>query len=433
MGGIGAVSGGSYSRGSVGGASDATATGSVEDLVHDDLAPAEDEGLGLGDDSVDRAEGEDSELGLDDEPTMDVEADPFAGGDDFLDGLADDPAGGEAKGTDEAKQGFGEIEQKLQQEAVEQAQEAPKQQDTVPTPEPKAPAHRKPPTPQHGLHGSSQKHGAAQPAAPATPEQIVQEVMRDRPKGLVGDAVEYWDKVGQQGGLKGAAGKVMSGLLEFSGLPAVERDAAELGARVGAGDSKKNILKTGGKLAFDSGVVLMNGMAGGKAVTGLVGATRASEAALPTIVRHYTSVEKAAEIMKSGEIWATKAGNAGLNKVYMLAEDGSNQGMNFLRRLNVGYAKTAETAKAIEIDLSKLPPDVVANFQREAAKGPLSLEHFMTHQGSFKFNQFRDAVKLVDAQGMATTLEQLKNTGASMAKVGTLGQDVSNASQAAVR
>lgn len=282
-----------------------------------------------------------------------------------------------------------------------------------------------------GLEGDARQGGPKGNSSEISIEDMVQETLKDGPKGVVGEALDFWNDLGKSEGVKGVVGKAMAGLLEFSGLPDVERSAAELGARVGAGDSAGNIAKTGGKLAFHSGIVMLNGFAGGKAVTGLMAGKNAA-AALPTVVRHYTNAETAAKIMQSGEIWASKAGNAGFNKVYLLAEEGANKGMNFLRRLNIGYGEAGKTAKAIEIDLTKLPPEVVKNFQRELASGPLNLEKFMTHQGNFNFNQFRDAVKVVDTQQMAVTMDQLAKTGAAVAKVGVATHDLKQGVQGAL-
>ncbi|MBL8923538.1 MAG: hypothetical protein JNJ54_32085 [Myxococcaceae bacterium] len=287
------------------------------------------------------------------------------------------------------------------------ARTAPRAPDRPPTPPPAAAAPK----------GWTPKPRAARPVqAPPTKEQIVQEVLKDGPKGTVGQAVDYWKQVGQQGGAKGVAGKVMGGLLEFSGLPAVERSAAELGARVGVDDSKANIAKAGGKLAFNAGVVVLNGLAAGKAVTSVLGLGGKAANLSASVVRHYTSADTAQKIMQSGEIWASKVGNAGVDKVYLLAEQGSG-GMNFLRRLNIGYGSAAKTAKAIEINLTKLPPEVAAKFVESAASGPLALEKFVTHAGSLNFNAFRDAVRVLDTNTMRVTMEQLGKAGASLGKV----------------
>lgn len=136
-----------------------------------------------------------------------------------------------------------------------------------------------------------------------------------------------------------------------------------------------------------------------------------------TVVRHYTSAETAQKIMQSGEIWASKVGNAGVDKVYLLAEQGGG-GMNFLRRLNIGYAGAAKTAKAVEINLTKLPPEVAAKFVKSAASGPLALEQFVTHAGNFNFSAFKDAVRVLDTNAMQVTLGQLAKAGASLGKVG---------------
>lgn len=253
-------------------------------------------------------------------------------------------------------------------------------------------------------------------SAPPSKEQLVQQVLSDGPKGTVGEAQAYWDRMSQQGGVKGAVGTAMSTLLEVSGLPAVERSAAELGARVGVGDSAGNIAKAGGKLAFDSAMVMLNGLAAGKAIASAAGLTKAVQVA-PTVVRHYTSADKAAKIMQSGEIWASGAGNAGVNKVYLLAEEGGSRGMNMLRRFNIGYGNAGKTAKAIEIDLTKLPPEVAAKFVQSAASGPLGLEQFVTHAGKLDFNSFRHAVRVLDTEAMAVTMQQAARAGDSFGKV----------------
>lgn len=274
--------------------------------------------------------------------------------------------------------------------------------------------------------GTEQGHASSIGLESAELEAQIQDLMKSAPKGIVGEAVDFWHELGQEGGVKGAVGKTMEGLLEFSGLPSVERSAGELGARVGAGDSNANIAKAGAKLAFHSGVVLLNGIGAGKAVTSaLSGGSKLATAAEggTQILRHYTSAEKAAQIMKSGEIWASKAGNAGINKVYLLAEEGGNAGMHLLRRFNIGYSRGAETAKAVEINLAKLPPEVAAAFKRELAKGPLALEQFITHSGNFNFNAFREAVTLVDTQKMAVTMEQVVKAGGSLLKAGALVED----------
>jgi hypothetical protein len=275
---------------------------------------------------------------------------------------------------------------------------------------------------------------AKTPAKAPTREQLVQEVLADGPKGVVGEAVAYWDAQGAKGGLAGGVGKVMSGLLEVSGLPAVERSAGELGARVGVGDSKANIALAGGKLALDSAVVLANGLTAGRASMAVAGVRTAGEAVASTVVRHYTSAATAEKIMQSGEIWASKVGNAGLNKVYLLAEDGAGKsGMNLLRRLNVGYADGAKVAKAIEFDLSKLPADVAQKFVQSAASGPLGLEKFITHSGSLNFEAFRGAVRVLDAEGMKVTMGQLGKAGASLGKMAAALVDTDRGAKAAVK
>lgn len=292
---------------------------------------------------------------------------------------------------------------------------APAQRPAQPTP-PAAPPASKGWGPKAAPVSAARTNRTGFESAPPSKEQLVQEVLRDGPKGTVGEAQAYWDRMAQQGGVKGAVGTAMSTLLEVSGLPSVERSAAELGARVGVGDSKTNIAKAGGKLAFDSAMVMLNGVAAGKALVSAAGLTKAVQVA-PTVVRHYTNAENAAKIMKSGEIWASGAGNAGVNKVYLLAEEGGSRGMNMLRRFNIGYGNAGKTAKAIEIDLTKLSPEVAAKFVQSAASGPLGLEQFVTHAGKLDFNSFRHAVRVLDTEAMAITLQQAARAGESLGKV----------------
>lgn len=258
-----------------------------------------------------------------------------------------------------------------------------------------------------------------------TKEAQIQEVLEDGPKGLVGEAKDYWDDMAEKPGVAGVVGTAMSGLLSLSGLAEVEKSAAELGARVGAGDSAGNIAKAGGKLGLNAALAGTNLAMGAGAVRSAV-TKGAATAVGGSVVRHYTSAATAEKIMQSGEIWASKAGNAGLDKVYLLAEQGGNSGMNLLRRLNIGYGKSGQTAKAIEIDLTKVPADVRARITESAAKGPLGLENFVTHQGKLDFNEFRGAVRVLDTEQMAVTMGQLGKAGASMAKFGTVVNDVQN-------
>lgn len=279
------------------------------------------------------------------------------------------------------------------------------------------------PAPRSAVAPDSRQGSSQGRASEIDKEAMVLDVMKDGPKGVVQESLDFWNSLGESDGAKGVVGKAMAGLLEFSGLPAVERSAGELGARVGVGDSAGNIAKSAGKLAFHSGVVALNGLAAGKALTSLAKGSAVAAEAVPQVIRHYTSAEKAAKIMQSGEIWASKAGNAGVNKVYLLAEGGASKGMNALRRLNIGYGRSKETAKAIEINLSKLPPEVAKRFQKELASGPLNLERFITHKGNLDFNDFRSAVRVLDTEQLAVTMQQLGKAGASLAKAGALTQD----------
>lgn len=265
----------------------------------------------------------------------------------------------------------------------------------------------------------------------ATKEAQIQEVLKDGPKGVVGQAADYWDDMAAKPGAAGVLGATMSGLLSISGLKEVEKSAAELGARVGSDDSAGNIAKAGGKLALDSALVAMNGVSGAGALRSMAakGVTKGAGEVTANVVRHYTSAADAAKIMSSGEIWASKAGNAGLDKVYLLAEESGKGGMNLLRRLNIGYADGAKTAKAIEIDLSKVPPEVRARITQAAAKGPLGLENFVTHAGKLDFNEFRGAVRVLDTEKMAVTMDQLAKAGGQVAKFGTAVADARQVSQ----
>lgn len=271
-------------------------------------------------------------------------------------------------------------------------------------------------------------------------EQRIQEVLAESPSGIIGDSIKYWEDLAQGGGAQAAIGKTFVGLLEFSGLASLERSAAELGARVGADDSTANIAKAGGKLALDAGIVALNAVAAGKAVTSaaraagaVLGLGETAAQALPTVVRHYTSAAAAESIMKDGMLVASKAGSSGFNKVYLLAEEGSNVGMNALRRLNIGHAGSARTAAAIEINLAKLPPEALAQFQRESARGLLGLENFVTHLGNLDLKAMGDAVRLVDAGQMAVTAEQLLKSGASLLGVGSAVTSANRAAQGVVR
>lgn len=253
-------------------------------------------------------------------------------------------------------------------------------------------------------------------------EAEVQELVKDAENdGILGEALEFWRNERKKDGAAGYVGAAMETLLEFSGLPAVQRSSAELGARVGAGDSNLNIAKAGGKLAFDSGMVILNGVAAagalgsaGKAAKGILAGEAALEAAATTarVVRHYTTAETALKIMDSGEIWASAKGMAGNDKVYLLAEKAGERGMNFLRQANIGVAKTGV---AIEIDLAKLPAEVAAKFRTEGFRGFLNQENFITHAGKFDFTAFRDAVKMVPTEKLATTFDQVLKAGGTLA------------------
>lgn len=266
-------------------------------------------------------------------------------------------------------------------------------------------------------------------------EARIQEVLREAPPGIIGESINFWNDFAKEGGAKWAVGKAFVGLLEFSGLASVERSAGELGARVGADDSAWNITKSAGKLAFDSGIVILNGLAAGKAVASGVkavgaafGAGETAARALPQVVRHYTSAAAAESIMKDGVLYASKAGSSGFNKIYFLAEEGANAGMNFLRRLNIGHLGSGRTAAAIEVNLSKLPPAMLSQFERAAANGIMGLEKFVTHSGSLNLKALGDAVRVVDAGQMAVTAEQLLRSGATLLG---LGSTVTSANRAA--
>lgn len=253
-------------------------------------------------------------------------------------------------------------------------------------------------------------------------EADVQELIKDADQeGLLGEALAYWRNERKKDGAAGYVGAAMETLLEFSGLPAVQRSSAELGARVGLGDSDLNIAKAGGKLAFDSGMVVLNGVAAagalgsaGKAAKGVLAGEAALETAATTarVVRHYTTAESAAKIMQSGEIWASAKGVLGRDKVYLLAENAGERGMNFLRKANIGVPPTGV---AIEIDLAKLPVEVAAKFRTEGFRGFLNQENFITHAGKFDFKDFRDAVKMVPTEKLATTFDQVLKAGGTLA------------------
>lgn len=313
---------------------------------------------------------------------------------------------------------------------------------TTATPTPATPGTPAPARDQ--AHVSDVTHGHAGPHVDIesvdlggkTMDQKVAEITRDTASdSVVGSAVQYWHDMRKQDGVAGYVGAGMETLLEFSGLPAVDRSSAELGARVGLGDTNAHIAKAAGKLAFDSGMVLLNGMAAGGALASAgkaVKAVAAGEAVADTaattanVVRHYTSAENALKIMKSGEIWASKTGLAGGDKVYLLAENAGPRGMNFLRQLNIGVS---DASKAVEIDLAKLPPDVVASFQKEGFRGLMNGENFVTHAGKFDFNAFRDAVKVVDSEHLATTFQQVVNAGGRLVSVGESAVNVRRGAQ----
>lgn len=277
-------------------------------------------------------------------------------------------------------------------------------------------------TPRAGAKPSAQPAPAiAADEARFSKEAIVRDAMASA-QGPVGRAVTYWRAQSHAGGWRGVAGKVMGGLLTFSGLPQVERAAGELGARVGVGDSKRNIAKSAGALLFDSGLVLLNALGAGKVLTG---AARGVEAAAPTVLRHYTSAEAAQKILDSGVIFASKAGSSGLDKVYLLAERG-HKGMSWLRRLNIGRTG-AQTARAVEIDLSKLPPSLAASFRVEATRGPLGLEHFVTHAGQLDLAALRGAVKVVDTEVLKPSWEEWLKAGGRLSGFGLLVHDANAA------
>ncbi|MBI2374024.1 MAG: hypothetical protein HYV07_08500 [Deltaproteobacteria bacterium] len=269
--------------------------------------------------------------------------------------------------------------------------------------------------------------GSALPRPAATgptKEELVQQVMREAPPTMISNAVDFWDAQSKEGGISGAIGHVMGGLLSFSGLPQLEQSAGELGARVGVGDSNANIARAAGRVAFDGAIVGLNAATGAGALAKL---GRAGAPVAANVVRHYTTAAKAAKIMQSGEIWASRVGNAGVDKVYLLAEQGSKGGMNLLRRLNIGYGNAGQTAKAIEIDLSRVPPEVRARIMESAARGPLNLESFVTHTGNLNFSGFRDAVRVLDTEQLAVTMGQLGQAGGALARLGSLSVSTNRA------
>lgn len=262
-------------------------------------------------------------------------------------------------------------------------------------------------------------------------EQQVTELVNDHAdEGVAGNAKAFWHDMRKKDGAAGYLGAAMETLLDFSGLPALEKSSAELGARVGLGDSNMNIAKASGKVAFDAGMVALNGLAAGKAVVAVGRGARAvvaggaaveAVATSARVVRHYTTAADAAKIMQSGEIWATAKGMAGNDKVYLLAENVGSRGMNFLRQANIGVAKTGV---AIEIDLAKLPVEVAQRFRTEGFRGFLNQENFITHAGKFDFKAFRDAVSMVPTEKLAVTFEQVLNAGGKLANTGVALGDV---------
>ena len=84
-----------------------------------------------------------------------------------------------------------------------------------------------------------------------------------RDPGAVGQAVQYWDDCADRNARSGSTAaswgcKAMGGLLRFSGLAGVEKNAAKLGYTIDNRDvSRGTKLKTGGALALDSGMTLM--------------------------------------------------------------------------------------------------------------------------------------------------------------------------------
>jgi hypothetical protein len=275
---------------------------------------------------------------------------------------------------------------------------------------------------------------ATYPSAQLIEREVALNVAEVDHDGVVGSAKQYWHDMRKDAGAAGYLGATMETLLEFSGLPAVERSSAELGTRVGMGDTKTHIAKAGGKLAFDSGMVLLNGLAAGGALASAGKAAKTlavGEAALDTvattatIVRHYTSAETAIKIMQSGEIWATKTGMAGGDKVYLLAENAGSRGMNFLRQLNIGVAKTGT---AVEFDMSKVPAEVAQRFRVEGFRGFFNQENFVTHGGKLDFRAFQDAVKVVTVEKLPLTFDQILKAGGSLTSVGVGAEDVGRGS-----
>ncbi|MBI5596303.1 MAG: hypothetical protein HY928_09480 [Elusimicrobia bacterium] len=84
-----------------------------------------------------------------------------------------------------------------------------------------------------------------------------------RDPGTVGQAVQFWDECAARNSRSGSTAAswgcgAMSGLLRFSGLAGVEKNAAKLGYTIDNRDvSRGTKLKTGGALALDSGMTVL--------------------------------------------------------------------------------------------------------------------------------------------------------------------------------
>ncbi|MBI2361945.1 MAG: hypothetical protein HYV15_00975 [Elusimicrobia bacterium] len=84
-----------------------------------------------------------------------------------------------------------------------------------------------------------------------------------RDPGTVGQAVQFWDDCAARNARSGSTAAswgcgAMSGLLRFSGLAGVEKNAAKLGYTIDNRDvSRGTKLKTGGALALDSGMTVL--------------------------------------------------------------------------------------------------------------------------------------------------------------------------------
>lgn len=94
----------------------------------------------------------------------------------------------------------------------------------------------------------------------ADKQQLIRQVLAEPRDSALGRAIATCNAMRLKPGFVGFAGAAAGTMIVLSGLPAVERSAAELGARMGLGDTPARIALAAARLALYAAVIIGMGL-----------------------------------------------------------------------------------------------------------------------------------------------------------------------------